>query len=32
MGAAFYITVLVLLLFIGAILTAAYNKDKTPGI
>ncbi len=32
MGAAFYITVLVLLLFVGAILTAAYNKDKTPGL
>ncbi len=32
MGAAFYITVVVLLLFVGSILTAAYNKDKTPGI
>jgi hypothetical protein len=32
MSSAFILTILTILLFLGAILTAAYNDDKTKGL
>jgi uncharacterized membrane protein (DUF485 family) len=32
MSMAFWITIFVFILFIGFILTAAYNEDKTEGL
>jgi hypothetical protein len=31
-GGTFWIVILVLALFLGAVMTAAYNEDKTEGL